>query len=145
MIHFLLYIFSLSILQTIRSHKLTLTCVFLIENLLYLHLHFFLTKRNLGRDIFGRSCQSEKSPSNRLSHKLLGNFPAAFEILGNFCHLRQLLKFSASFDLIFFCDSFQLSKETSAQLTVLFILLSECVESRTAPITNASLVLHACP
>ena len=37
-----------------------------------------------------------------LSHKLLGNFPAAFEILGNFCHLRQLLKFSASFDLMCF-------------------------------------------
>ena len=83
------YIFSLSVLKTIRSHKLTLTCVCIL-------------KENLWWDIFERSCLSWKSPRNRLSHKLLGNFSAAFEILGPFCDFRQLLKFLASFDLNYF-------------------------------------------
>ena len=38
----------------------------------------------------------------RLSHKLLGNFSAAFEILGTFCDFRQLLKLLASFGLNYF-------------------------------------------
>ena len=66
---------------------------------------YFLTE-NLWGDIFERSCWSWKSPSNRLSHKLLGNFSAAFKILGNFCDFRQLLKFLASFGLNYFFTFF---------------------------------------
>ena len=104
---------------------------------------------NLWWDIFERSCWSWKSPSNRQSHKLLGNFSAAFEILGNFCDFRPLLKFLASFGLNYFLFFLRHllaieKKKTSAKFKW-FILLSECVDSRTGPITNATLVLHACP
>ena len=54
---------------------------------------YFLTK-NLWGDIFERSCWSWKSPSNRLCHKLLGNFSTAFWDFG------QLLRFSATFKIL---------------------------------------------
>ena len=65
---------------------------------------------------------------------------------------RQLLKFSATFHFLaflklffyFFRDIYCLSKEKSAKFSW-FILLCECVDSNTGPITNASLVLHAYP
>ena len=38
---------------------------------------------------------------DRLSHKLLSYFSASFEIFGNFCDFRQLLKFLATFDFFF--------------------------------------------
>ena len=50
------------------------------------------------------------------------NFSAAFEILGNFCDLPQLLKFSASFESILllffftFLRHFLAFEETSAEL-----------------------------
>ena len=62
------------------------------------------------------------------------------------------LKFSATFHFLaffklffyFFRDIYCLSKEKSAKFSW-FILLCECVDSNPHPITNASLVLHACP
>ena len=61
-------------------------------------------------------------------------FWVTFTILGKFC-----------FKLFFTsCDIYQLSEKTSAKFNW-FILLSDCVDSSTGPITNASLVLHSCP
>ena len=70
-----------------------------------------------------------------------GNFLAAFEIFG------QISKFLASFGLNFFLLFLRhlLAIEKKSAKINWFILLSECVASRTGPITNASLVLHACP
>ena len=69
----------------------------------------------------------------RLSHRLIGNYSATFAIC------------LAFFKLVFyfFRDIFSLSKEKSTKFNW-FILLCECVDSRIGPITNASLVFHAC-
>jgi len=53
----------------------------------------------MSREIFG--CLGRKQdicvkPMIRLSHKLLGNFSATFEVFGNFLEFWQLLEFSAT-------------------------------------------------
>ena len=42
---------------------------------------------------------------NRLSHKLLGNFSATFEIFGNFLEFWQLLEFSATLGFLRFFEA----------------------------------------
>ena len=62
------YILSLSVLQTIRSHRLKLTCLCFVDRKrfeLFCICIFFLTQRNKGWDIFESSCWSWKGPSNR--------------------------------------------------------------------------------
>ena len=62
------YILSLSVLQTIRSHRLKLTCLCFVDRKrfeLFCICIFFLTQRNKGWDIFEGSCWSWKGPSNR--------------------------------------------------------------------------------
>ena len=41
----------------------------------------------------------------RLSHKLLGNFSATFEIFGNFLEFWQLLEFSATLGFLRFFEA----------------------------------------
>ena len=43
--------------------------------------------------------------STRLSHKLLGNFSATFEIFGNFLEFWQLLEFSATLGFLRFFEA----------------------------------------
>ena len=45
------------------------------------------------------------SSMSRLSHKLLGNFSATFEIFGNFLEFWQLLEFSATLGFLRFFEA----------------------------------------
>ena len=46
-----------------------------------------------------------KGSGIRLSHKLLGNFSATFEIFGNFLEFWQLLEFSATLGFLRFFEA----------------------------------------
>ena len=54
---------------------------------------------------FGFCCPNLHHVIIRLSHKLLGNFSAIFEIFGNFLEFWQLLEFSATLGFLRFFEA----------------------------------------